>query len=68
MSEHPHVREILPVHEGHTVEEHNCHCTTVYNIQLEPTQPVPVLTDEQLQSTAGIGKVSYTVQLKLDHK
>jgi hypothetical protein len=30
------------------------------NVQLEPTESLPVLTDEEIQSTAGIVKVSYT--------
>jgi Reverse transcriptase (RNA-dependent DNA polymerase)/RNase H-like domain found in reverse transcriptase/Integrase zinc binding domain len=60
MTQHPPVREILPVQEGNSTDVYNCHCTTVYNVQLEPTEPIPVLTEEELQSTAGIGKVSYT--------
>jgi hypothetical protein len=60
MAKHPPVREILPVQEGAIVEEYKCHCTTIYNIQLELTVPIPVLTEEELKSTAGIGKVTYT--------
>jgi hypothetical protein len=65
MTKHPPVREILPlpVQTGEIVEEYRCNCTTVasvYNVQLEPEQLISDLTEEELQSTAGIGKVSYT--------
>jgi hypothetical protein len=59
MLKHPPVREVLPV-QSTDGEDYHCGCTTVFNVQLEPTEPIPVLTDEEMKSTAGIGKVSYT--------
>jgi hypothetical protein len=59
MLKHPPVREVLPV-QSTDGEDYHCGCTTVFNVQLEPTEPIPVLTEEEMKSTAGIGKVSYT--------
>jgi hypothetical protein len=60
MKEHPPVREVLPVQDDSTVSAYLCNCTTVYNVRLEPTKEIPILTEEEMKSVAGLGKVSYT--------
>jgi hypothetical protein len=59
MMKNPPARVILPSAETEPME-HNCNCNFVFNLQLQPNEPIPELTESELQETAGIGKVTYT--------
>jgi hypothetical protein len=59
MMKNPPARAILPSAETEPME-HNCNCTFVFNLQLQPNESIPELTESELQETAGIGKVTYT--------
>jgi hypothetical protein len=59
MTVNPPIREVLPSTETED-STYACNCTTVFNVRLEPVEPISELKEEDYSDTAGIGKVSYT--------